>query len=61
MLKEQSFNKRNTIMIEIKGDTKCLQQWCDIFNVKRYMIYSLMKKYNIKHKDALLTLIGGSV
>jgi hypothetical protein len=33
--KEQNNNKRNSIRITINGETKTLQEWCDLFGVNR--------------------------
>jgi hypothetical protein len=32
--KEQAYNKRNSIMIEYQGETKCLAEWCKILGIK---------------------------
>lgn len=38
--KEQNRNKRNNILITINGVTKCLVEWCEIFNLKYNMVKS---------------------
>lgn len=51
---EQSHNKRNNVNIKIDGITKCLSEWCRIFNVSRSTAtnrlhngYDINKVFNI--------------
>ena len=57
-LGRQEMNKRNSINIKFDGKTQCLELWCRELGIKRYLVYYFMKKYNIKHKEALLKIIG---
>ena len=41
---ENNRNKRNNIMVTIKGETKCVSDWCKIFNVTRTAVQHRIKK-----------------
>lgn len=41
--KEQSGNKRNSIMITYKDKTQCLSYWCDELNLKYANVYARIK------------------
>lgn len=37
-LREQMYNKQNTIFVDINGETKSLPEWCDILGTRRGMV-----------------------
>ena len=41
---EQSKNKRNNNMITYHNETKCLAEWSKILGIKRYTLYSRLKR-----------------
>jgi hypothetical protein len=41
---EQNRNKRNNILIEYKGETKCLVEFADDYNIKRTTLIGRIKK-----------------
>lgn len=50
---EQQENRRINIMIEIDGEKKCLQEWCDIYHINRNTIVSRVKRNGITYEEAL--------
>lgn len=50
---KQCRNRSNSIMIKINGDTKCLQEWCDIYKINRETVRSRVKRYGISWQEAL--------
>ena len=51
-MKEQSINKRNTVMLEYNGITKSIKEWSDEFGFKREVLRSRLK-HGWSVKDAL--------
>lgn len=51
-LKEQSRNKRNNVVITINGETKILQDWCDIYKINPATIRSRVKRKKISYAEA---------
>lgn len=41
---QQSYNRRNTIIIDIGNESKCLKEWCDIYNSSYDKMFWLYKK-----------------
>lgn len=42
--KENSRNRRNTVYLTIKNETKCVAEWCEIADISQYTIYWWVKK-----------------
>lgn len=38
-LSKQAYNKRDSLIININGEEKCLAEWCKLYNVKYTTIY----------------------
>jgi len=53
-LKKQSYNKRNSFFINIKGEEKCLAEWCEIYNVKYSTVYRRITRNKMSIEDAIL-------
>ena len=51
--KKQARNKRNTLYIEINGETKRLKEWCEIYDANYKTVYQRIYRYGIKPLDAL--------
>lgn len=45
-MKKQSNNRRNNKLIEYKGETKTISEWCDIFGIDKKLFYH---RYNESH------------
>lgn len=43
-VKEQCRNKRTNVYLAINGETKCVTEWCEIFNFPRHTVYRRLKK-----------------
>lgn len=41
--KEQNLNKRTSRKIEFKGETKCLSQWCEIYNADYTLVFKRLQ------------------
>lgn len=52
-LQQQARNRRNTPMYTLNGVTRCLSEWCEIYNIKYHTVYNRIKKYNHSIKKAL--------
>ena len=50
---KQAENKRNTIYVELNGETKRLVEWCEILGLNYKTVYSRIKQYGIEPKEAL--------
>ncbi|MNN50452.1 hypothetical protein D3C81_1650380 [compost metagenome] len=42
--KEQANNTKRTIMIEIDGVTKPLQEWCEFYGIDQFAVYSRRRR-----------------
>lgn len=42
--KENSRNRRNTVLLTIHGKTKCVAEWCELYDVSPYTVYWWVKK-----------------
>lgn len=42
--KRQQRNKRNNLYITINGQTKCLSEWCEIYNINVQTVHSRIKR-----------------
>jgi hypothetical protein len=42
--KEQACNTRQTVLVEINGETKCFHDWCKEYNITPGIVYYRMKK-----------------
>ena len=49
---EQGYNKTNTVLYTIDGITKCLSEWCKIYNIDYHIVYKRLKRGN-SIKEAL--------
>jgi hypothetical protein len=54
---EQQRNQRRTVMIDIGGERKPLQEWCEIYDAPYHPVYYRIKKRGF---DALEVLIAWS-
>jgi len=54
---EQARNMRTNINIEINGETKCLSEWCRIYNIKLHTAYMRIKR-GWTQIDALTIPVG---
>ena len=52
---EQAWNKTNSFMVEIDGESKCLHQWCDEMGISYHTVYARMKRLGWDAKKALTT------
>lgn len=52
-LSKQAYNKRDSIMININGEEKCLAEWCKLYNVKYTTIYRRITIGKMNIQDAI--------
>src|SRR5262245_19695445 len=52
-------NKRETVLIEFKGSTKPLVEWCEIFNIPYDTVFQRIRNSGWSTDDALTVPIGG--
>ena len=53
--KEQSHNRRNSLKVTIKGETKLLKEWCEHYSVKYGIVLSRLSK-GMSPLEALTTI-----
>ena len=53
---QQQWNKRDTVYLEYKGETKPLAEWCELLGVNRHSCYNRMHQQGIT--DARTILFG---
>lgn len=51
--KVQANNKRNSVYLEIDGESKTISEWADISGIAYQTIQRRVKTYNWSHKDAV--------
>lgn len=42
--KENSRNRRNTVLLTVNGETKCVAEWCEVVDVSPYTIYGWIRE-----------------
>lgn len=52
-LKDQAKNKRNTLYIEINGESKRLKEWCEIYGANYKMVHQRIYRYGMAPLQAL--------
>ena len=52
-IQEQQRNKKNLLYFTYKGETKCLNEWARIFNIKRQTLHDRIFKLNYSFEDAI--------
>lgn len=52
--KEQCYNRRTNRRIEINGEIRTVQEWCEILGVNRNLINNRLNQYHWDEKRALL-------
>ncbi|GHV74233.1 hypothetical protein AGMMS49940_15350 [Spirochaetia bacterium] len=57
---QQSINKRNTIILEYKGEEKTLVEWAEQLKLSRAILYKRIKRYKWDIEKAFTTPIGGT-
>lgn len=55
--KQQSDNKRNNILINIDGEIKDLQEWCDFYGIKRSTVNTRVRVCGWDYKTAITTKV----
>lgn len=55
--KQQCNNRSNNIIITIDGEAKTLAEWCEVYDVPYFTIWSRIKKYGRDPVEALTTPI----
>ena len=43
---QQGYNKTNTISYTFQGETKCLSEWCKIYDIDYHIVYKRLKRGN---------------
>ena len=56
-ISEQNRNKRTNILITINNKTRCVSDWCHLYEIKIPAIYNYSKRNNVSLKDSLLRKI----
>lgn len=51
--KQQNRNKRSNITYTINGVTKCLAEWCNLYNIEYDKVYDRLHKLNWTIEEAL--------
>lgn len=56
--KENSRNKRNTKLLTVCGETKCVSEWCETLKVSPYTVYWWIKKRGREYAEERLSEIA---
>jgi hypothetical protein len=56
--KLNSRNRRNTKMITLNGETKCVSEWCEKLNVSAFTIYWWIKTKGCEYAESRLKAIA---
>lgn len=56
--KENSRNRRNTVFLTIHGETKCVAEWCELYDVSPYTVYWWIKKKGKEYAERRITGIA---
>lgn len=43
---QQGYNKTNTVSYTLDGETKCLSEWCKLYNIDYHIVYRRLKRGN---------------
>lgn len=58
--KTQCRNKRGAIALTVNGETKFLNEWCEVYKVKRHTIMNRIRRNKMTPIEALTTTVRGS-
>lgn len=50
--KQQASNTRQTILITIDGETKCVKEWADLFGISQFTVYERLNRGCAKNESA---------
>jgi hypothetical protein len=53
--KQNSRNRRNTVMLNVNGTTKSVAEWCETINVSPFTIYWWVKSKGVKYAETRLS------
>lgn len=56
--KQNSRNRRNTKLLTVNGETKCVAEWCEIINVSPYTVYWWIRKRGKEYAERRLSEIA---
>lgn len=56
--KEQARNKTNSFIVEIDGESKCLAEWCEIYEINYFTVHQRIAKLGWSPIKALTTPIS---
>ena len=56
--KENSRNRRNTVFLTIHGETKCVAEWCELYDVSPYTVYWWVKKKGKEYAESRIAEIA---
>lgn len=56
--KENSRNRRNTVFLTIHGETKCVAEWCELYDVSPNTVYWWVKEKGKEYAERRITEIA---
>lgn len=56
--KENSRNRRNTKLLTINGETKCVAEWCEAIGISPYTVYWWIREKGVKYAEQRLSEIA---
>ena len=52
---ENSRNRRNSRLLTINGETKCVSEWCELKSVSKYTVYSWIRERGEEYAEQRLS------
>lgn len=56
--KENSRNRRNTKLLTINGETKCVAEWCETIDISPYTVYWWIREKGVEYAEQRLSEIA---
>lgn len=56
--KENSRNRRNTVLLSVNGETKSVAEWCETINVSPYTVYWWVKEKGKEYAEQRMSEIA---